>query len=154
MEKIKSDTIYENGFNNLKVTDIVEFKSSNVLPKILKLQNYFDKCKDSIHFKSDSLLLPISSISSILDNNFLENTEDDLVIYLDKHIKKNEKIENISVNYDEDYEYGIFDEYNLNADIIKSINEYESVKECLSSHNECSYIENYSYTVYLEISLK
>lgn len=43
MKKIKSDTIYQNSFNDLKVIDIVDFKSLNVLPKILELQNYFNK---------------------------------------------------------------------------------------------------------------
>ncbi len=142
------DCIYHDSFQDLKVTDIVDFKSLNVVPKIVELQNYFDKYKNFIHINNSSLLLPISSVASILDNSLSEQLEDSLVIYLDKPVEHNYHIDNISVKY------GAFDEYNLDADTIKSINEYENIEECLSSQNECSYIQNYSYSIYLEISLK
>jgi len=152
--KLKTSEVIEQSFNDLKVTDLVDFKSLTVLPKIVELQNYFDKYKDSICIKNASLLLPISSIPNILDNSLLEKIKDDLIIYLDEPIENNQVIEKISVMYNEDYEYAIFNEYNLDADSIKSINEYENIKECLSSQNECNFIQNYSYNIYLEISLK
>lgn len=99
-------------------------------------------------------MILLSSISNILENNLLERAGNPLIIYLNNHIDKNKKTDNIFVKYNEDYEYGIFDEYNLDADTIKSINEYKNIEECLSTQNECSYIENYSYSIYLEISLK
>ncbi len=154
MISTRTDCIYDDNFQNLTVTDIVDFKSLNVVPKIVELQNYFDNYKDSIQIDNSSLLLQISSIPSILDNSLSEQLEDSLVIYLYKPVEHNCRIENISVKYNEDYEYGAFDEYNLDADTIKSIDEYESIEECLSSKDECSYIQNYSYSIYLEISLK
>lgn len=147
------DCVYNDSFQDLKVTDIVDFKSLNVVPKIAELQNYFDKYKDSICIKNGALLLPISSAPNILDNSISEKIKDDLVIYLDESIEQSYTIDNISVKYDEDYDYATFDEYNLDADTIKSIDEYENIDECLSSKNECSYIENYSYSIYLEVSL-
>jgi len=152
--KLKTSEILEQSFRDLRVTDIVDFKSLNVVPKIIEIQNYFNKYIDSIHINNSSLLLPISSVPSILDNSLSEQLENHLVIYLDRELMQNSNIDNISVKYSEDYEYGIFDEYNLDADTIKSIDEYESVQECLSSQNECSYIQSYSYSIYLEISLK
>ena len=152
--KLKTSEIIEQSFRDLRVTDIVDFKSLNVVPKITELQNYFDKHRDSIYLDNDAFFLPISSAPSILNNSSSEQVKDNLIIYLDKELKNDYHIANISVKYDEDYEYGVFDEYNLDADTIKSIHEYENVEECLSSQNECSNIENYSYSIYLEISLK
>jgi len=154
MISTRTDCIYDDNFQNLIVTDIVDFKSLNVVPKIVELQNYFDKYKDSIHIDNSSLLLPISSVPSILDNSLSEQLKDNLVIYLDKKTNHNYQIDNILVKYSEDYEYSAFDEYNLDADTIKNIDEYENIEECLSSQNECSYIQNYSYSIYLEISLQ
>ena len=149
-----SNYICDDSFQDLRVTDIVDFKSLNVVPKIVELQNYFDKYKNSICIENASLLLPIISVPSILNNSLSEQIKDNLVVNLDKEVERNCNIKHISVKYDEDYEYGVFDEYNLDADTLKSIQEYESVEECLSSQNECSYIESYSYSIYLEISLK
>ena len=66
----------------------------------------------------------------------------------------NYRLDKITVKYEEDYKYCVFDEYNQDSDTVKSMLEYKNIKECLSSNNECSYIQSYSYSIYLEILLK
>lgn len=84
----------------------------------------------------------------------MDTDKDCLVIYLDNKSIHNYEIDNIQVKYDEDYSYNTFNEYDIDADIISTMQDYEAVEECLSEQKDCSYIESYSYSIYLEISLK
>ena len=150
-----TDCIYSDSFQDLKVTDISEFVAIKVDPIMFELQNYFNDNIESIIVQEDTLVLPKKNAPSVLLDTHLKSQADDfLLIYLSDTLDMNYCLDKITVKYEDDYEYGIFDEYNLDADTVKSLTEYENVEECLSSNNECSYIESYNYGVYLEISLK
>ena len=152
--KIKVSELITQSFDDIKVTDIADFRSTNVMPKIVELQSYFDEYISSFSLKNNVLYLPIKTVPRSLLNSLSEQTKDHGTLYMDEDTQQSYGIETISVKYSEDYEYGVFDEYNLDADTIKSIDEYENIEECLGSRNECSYIESYSYSIYLEILLK
>ena len=143
--------LYEESFYDLKITDLVEFKSIHVIPKIYALQNYFDKHGSSIKVDKDFIELPSDGMPSFLNDSFLDQKEDHLKIYLGEELTSDYTHCNISVKYDEDYEYGEFDEYNLDSDTLKSVSEYEDIEACLASKQDCSYISSYSFYIYLEV---
>jgi len=151
--KIQTNGIVSETFNNLKILDLVEFKASKVQPTIIQLQNYINEVIEGIQLKDKCLLLPINTAPSILKDN-LEKKEDFLSINIEEKYKKSQTLSNIAVKYYEDFEYGVFTDYNLDADTVKSISEYEKVSSCLASKNDCSYIESYSFDIYLELSFK
>ena len=124
----------------------------------MMLQEEIDKCSN-VCLTDGSVNFDINSINSkqVLDilEPFTESTK--CHIYFEEEDRINidsYNITNIKVKYDEDYSYNTFTEYNMDSDAISSINEYEVVKQCLSEQKDCSYIESYSYSLYLEISLK
>lgn len=152
--KINTTESFEQTLTDLKVTDIVDFRLLNVSSIIYEMQNYFDSNKNFIQLKSDHILVPITSAPTILNSSLSGQKENYLVVYLKNALNKNYYVENISVLYDEDYEYNTFTEYNMDRDTISTIKDYENIEECLSEQKDCSYIERYSYGIYLEISLK
>jgi len=149
------DCIYNDSFQDLKVSDLSEFRAVSVAPVIFKLQHYFDNNIESIILGKDVLFLPKKNAPMvILDTHLQSQSYEFISIYIDNTIDTHYCLDKITVKYEEDYQYGIFDEYNQNADTVKIIIEYENIEECLSSNKECSFIESYSYSVYLEILLK
>lgn len=150
-----TDCIYSDSFQNLSITDLSEFRAVNIEPVIFELQSYFDNNIESITLDKDVLFLPKKNAPMVILDTHLQSQSDELVsLYIDNTIDTNYCLDKITVKYEEDYQYGIFDEYNQNADTVKTIIEYENIEECLSSSKECSFIESYSYSVYLEIFLK
>lgn len=153
MNTIKLESIYDENFNNLKIVDLVDFKSEKVNPKIYKLQNYLNQHMHNFKLLNNALEIKIDK--TVL-NLFRDYASDIVPIYFTKseNISKTSTITNIVVKYDEDYSYNTFNEYNIDADTISTIQEYENINKCLSEQKDCSYIESYSYSIYLEISLK
>lgn len=157
MKKINTDFIYYTWFQDLKVIDLVDFKSINVEPVVMELQSYFDKNIDIVKLGESQLSIPTHSVPNIFeDNNLLAYADDSILIYGGESFNVDSSkysIDKISVKYDEDYEYNNFSEYNLDADTI-NMHEYENINECLSQQKDCSYIAGYGFQIYLEISLK
>jgi len=145
--------IYQDGFSDIKVTDIVDFRDIHVIPIVKELQKYFNDYINDIDIKDDSLYIPVKSSPKFLSDNILEQLEDNFIINLDEKLSSNSVINVISVKYSEDYEYAEFNEYNLIKDTFKSAEEYKTVEQCLSSDLECNYVTWYSFTIYIEISI-
>ena len=152
--KIKTSELTEYSFRDLKIIDLTDFKSLNMWPLITELQNYFHKNQYKIVIKNDYLQLPTNITLDNLNFDLIERNEIYLIIPRGKSLDKNYIIDNILVKYDENYEYGAFTDYNLDKDTIKSISEFEKTSKCLESDSDCNYVESYSFSIYLELSLK
>lgn len=152
--KIKTSELSEYTFRDLKIIDLTDFKSLNMWPLITELQNYFHKNQNKILIKNDYFQLPINITLDSLNFDLIERNEIYLIIPRGKSLDKNYIIDNILVKYDENYVYSAFTDYNLDMDTVKSISEHEKISECLESKNDCNYIESYSFSIYLELSLK
>ena len=149
--KITLDELFCQDFGDRKIIDLSEFKSIHTIPKVDALQNYFDKCSNSIKMDKGFIECPLNGIPTFLEDSFLDKEEDRLKIYLGEEFTSDYRHCNIAIKYNEYYEYGEFDEYNLDSDTLKSISEYENIEACLSSQQDCSYISSYSFCIYLEI---
>ena len=148
---ITSESLYHEYYDNLKIVDIVDFKSKVLEPKILELQEYFDKNIEQSTFDAGVMEINSNNYPMILeleDNKliiYFNDISEDLLITSDKVTVKN-----IPVYYDEDCQYNNFNEYDTSLISV----DYDSMQECLSTQKDCSYIENYSYYIYLKIRLE
>ena len=145
---IASESIYHEYYDDLKIVDIVDFKSKVLEPKILELQEYFDKNIEYSIFNAGVMEINSNNYPIILeleDNKliiYFNDISEDLLITSDKVTVKN-----ISVYYDEDCQYNNFNEYDTSLISV----DYDSIQECLSTQKDCSYMEKYSYYIYLKV---
>lgn len=139
----------EVSFDNLNILDLTDFKAIRLLSKINYLQEVINSNIHSIYLNNaNSLDISVLSRELNIENGslyFEKSSEIDL---------NNYSISKIEVKYDEDYSYNSFTEYNMDNDIISSLQDCEAIEQCLSEQKDCSYVESYSYSIYLEISLK
>ena len=160
--KIITQYLYEETWNNLNVIDLTNFKSIKIDEKIKVLQEQIDNNKDSMYLKYYCLNIDVNQTDSVIVSDMLRPLIDDekVLIHFDdtEDIKRlsldSYSIDSIQVQYDEDYEYNIFNEYNINSDTVRIFDEFERIEQCLSTEKDCSYIEKYSYSIFLEITIK
>lgn len=157
--KIESNCFYDKQWNDLKVVDLSDFKSKNVEPKIREFQNFFTNNIDFFELGNNDLSIiidkntPLSLVSSSIDNQ-----ENKVSIYFDDFDKKDNQsinnfvVDSINVCYEEFFDYEVFDDYNLNSDVV-TVAEHKKIEHCLSSKSDCSYVESYSYFVNLKVIL-
>lgn len=154
MTSITTQDIYEKIWRNLHTIDLSDFIASNVNRKVDYFQEVVDEYINSFVLQRDGLVLH-DTLKSILLSGTLD---DEVVIYFEEADSEVDlskvTIDRVSVKYDDDYSYNTFSEYNMNTDTIQSMQEQENITECLSEQKDCSYIECYSYSIYLEVYVK
>ena len=159
---MKTNSFFEESWNDLKLQDITDFRATHIDPKINKLQKWVDENPTLFVLEDDCLHMDTNKTDFGTSLDVLAQVTDNGVVWIcfddTENIENlnsdNYSIASIKVKYDEDYEYNTFDEYNLDSDTIKTVAESESIEQCWTTQKDCSYIENYNYSIYLEVILK
>ena len=134
------EAIYTRDYYAQKIIDLIDFKAREVEPIIKKIENNYLKY---ITLNNDSISFNFSPCNDTFIGNY-----------------QNKKIESIEVKLNEDYEIYAFKETDITSDLIEiegdkyGIEEANRMQHCIDENNECNYIDNYSFSLDVVVSLE
>ena len=137
---IYSDEIETKEFKNIHVVDVIDYSEQIVMPRVEYWKKFIDKYKNQFIIEDDELVLdnPSESFSVSLE--------------LDKKLDKNYIIEDIDVSYGDDYELKDFNEYDCYDTY--NLDEFNTLQNCIEEKKDCTYIDHFCYSIFLQIELK